>query len=437
MGVIISGVEEKSPAQKGKIKPGDTLLAINGHEICDVLDYRFYLAEEKLLLTVKTGSGETRLVRIRKDQYADIGLLFDSYLMDAQRHCKNHCIFCFIDQMPPGMRDTLYFKDDDARMSFLYGNYITLTNLSRREIDRIKEMHISPINISVHTTNPQLRVRMMKNPAAGEVLSLLREFADAKIKMNAQLVLCPGINDGEELKRSLRDLQAYVPSLQTVSCVPVGLTKYRENLEPLAPYDQKGAAETLDLIEEAAESCYQKTGERVFYAGDEFYLLAKRPIPEAEYYGEFSQLENGVGMMALFRDQFLSALPLFDRKDVPRPVTIATGKLAAPFLEELIHIARETFPGIRATVYPIENEFFGPLITVAGLITGGDLMRGLAGKQLEKTLLLPDAMIKFHSDVFLDDVSIPQVEEALNVRVNLIENDGAAFLEALFEERKE
>lgn len=437
MGVVISGVEEKSPAQKAKIKPGETLVSINGHEIFDVLDYRFYLMEERLSLTLKTASGQLRSVGIRKEEYGDIGLLFDSYLMDRQQRCKNRCIFCFIDQMPPGMRDTLYFKDDDARMSFLYGNYITLTNLSRREIDRIKEMHISPINISVHTTDPELRIRMMKNPAAGETLSLLREFADAGIQMNAQLVLCPGINDGEALKKSLKDLEAYVPALQTVSCVPVGLTKYREHLEPLTPYDREQAAKTLDLIEEAAESCYQKTGERVFYGSDEFYLLAQRPLPEAAYYGDFTQLENGVGMMALFRDQFVSALSMFDEKDIPRPVTVATGKLAAPFLEELIGIAREKFPGIQAQVYPIENQFFGPRITVAGLITGSDLIAGLSGKKLEKTLLLSDSMIKFHSDVFLDDISVPQVENALDVTVQLIENDGFAFLEALFEERKE
>lgn len=431
MSVYISGIEPHSPAGKAKIKPGERLISLNGHPINDVLDYRFYMLERRLRAVIAAPDGTERTVLIKKEEYDETGMLFDSFLMDKQRTCRNNCIFCFIDQMPPGMRDTLYVKDDDARMSFLYGNYITLTNFSEREIDRIIEMKISPINVSVHTTNPELRCKMMQNRFAGEALAALKKFADGGISLNAQLVLCPGINDGEELRRSLRELSALVPQLMTVSCVPVGLTKYREGLPKLRLYTKEEAAAVIDLIDEFADIQQSKTGERIFYAADEFYLKAERPIPPAEYYGEFHQLENGVGMMALQEQQFLCALEDFDADETPRSLSIATGVAAAPFIRKLIDEARKKWHNLSCNVYAVPNRFFGETITVAGLLTGGDLRDYLQNRPLGDRLLIPDVMLKYHTDVFLDDMSLPALSEALNVPIQPVSSDGWEFLQAL------
>lgn len=435
MAVLISGVEKKSPAARAGILPGETLLAIDGHEIVDVLDYRFYMMNSRLSLSLRDGAGRERQLTIHKEEYDDLGLLFETYLMDQQRSCRNQCVFCFIDQMPPGMRETLYFKDDDARMSFLYGNYITLTNLSRRDLDRIIQMKISPINISVHTTNPVLRCEMMHNRFAGEALGMMEELAQAGIAINAQLVLCPGLNDGEELRRSLTDLAQLTPSLQTVSCVPVGLTRYRDGLYPLRPYTREEAAATIDLIDSFGDIQQEKTGERLFYAADEFYLKAERPIPPAEFYGEFNQLENGVGMLALQRQQFLEALSDFEPDDRSRALSIATGQAAAPFLQALVDEAAKKWHNLKCSIYPIQNDFFGENITVAGLVTGQDLIAQLSGKPLGEHLLIPDVMLKFHEDVFLDDVSLEQVSEKLGVLVETVSaGDGYLLLAALLGE---
>lgn len=435
MAVLISGVEKKSPAARAGILPGETLLAIDGHEIVDVLDYRFYMMNSRLSLSLRDEAGRGRQLTIHKEEYDDLGLLFETYLMDQQRSCRNQCVFCFIDQMPPGMRETLYFKDDDARMSFLYGNYITLTNLSRRDLDRIIQMKISPINISVHTTNPVLRCEMMHNRFAGEALGMMEELAQAGIAINAQLVLCPGLNDGEELRRSLTDLARLTPSLQTVSCVPVGLTRYRDGLYPLRPYTREEAAATIDLIDSFGDIQQEKTGERLFYAADEFYLKAERPIPPAEFYGEFNQLENGVGMLALQRQQFLEALSDFEPDDRSRTLSIATGQAAAPFLQALVDEAVKKWHNLKCSIYPIRNDFFGENITVAGLVTGQDLMAQLSGKPLGERLLIPDVMLKFHEDVFLDDVSLEQVSEKLGVPVETVSaDDGYTLLAALLGE---
>lgn len=435
MAVLISGVEKKSPAARAGILPGETLLAIDGHEIVDVLDYRFYMMNSRLSLSLRDEAGRGRQLTIHKEEYDDLGLLFETYLMDQQRSCRNQCVFCFIDQMPPGMRETLYFKDDDARMSFLYGNYITLTNLSRRDLDRIIQMKIAPINISVHTTNPVLRCEMMHNRFAGEALGMMEELAQAGIAINAQLVLCPGLNDGEELRRSLTDLARLTPSLQTVSCVPVGLTRYRDGLYPLRPYTREEAAATIDLIDSFGDIQQEKTGERLFYAADEFYLKAERPIPPAEFYGEFNQLENGVGMLALQRQQFLEALSDFEPDDRSRTLSIATGQAAAPFLQALVDEAVKKWHNLKCSIYPIRNDFFGENITVAGLVTGQDLMAQLSGKPLGERLLIPDVMLKFHEDVFLDDVSLEQVSEKLGVPVETVSaDDGYTLLAALLGE---
>ena len=424
MAVRISGVEPGSPASHIRVHPGDQLLTINGQEIEDVLDYRFYMLEPKLRLTIQDEDGKIRTALIRKDEYEEPGLLFDTYLMDKQRTCRNKCVFCFIDQMPPGMRESLYFKDDDARMSFLYGNYITLTNLSEHDIQRTIRMKISPINVSVHTTNPELRCKMMNNRFAGEALKIMDRFAEAGIAMNAQLVLCPGLNDGPELERSLRDLSKLIPALKTVSCVPVGLTKYRDGLYPLRSYEPEEAAAVIDTIDRFADEQFEKTGSRVFYASDEFYLEAHRELPDNAFYGDYSQLENGVGMLTLQREQFRDAFAFFDEDDRVRKVTLATGTAAAPFLQKLVDEASERWHNLSGTVVAIQNDFFGRSITVAGLVTGQDLITQLKSRDLGEEVLIPDVMLRYHEDVFLDDVTLPQAEEALGVPIQVVPTAG-------------
>ena len=423
MGVKISGVECHSPAAKAGLQVGETLLQIDSNEIEDVLDYRFYMTAERLTLLIQSPDGEKRRVRIRKGEYEDLGLDFETYLMDEQRSCRNKCVFCFIDQMPPGMRETLYFKDDDARMSFLYGNYITLTNLSEHDIERTIRMKISPINISVHTTNPELRCRMMNNRFAGKALDIMQRLANAGIAMNAQLVLCPGLNDGEELKRSLRDLLKLAPTLKTISCVPVGLTKYRDNLYPLRPFTKEEAAATIDLIDSFGDQALEAFGDRICYASDEFYLLAGRKLPAPAFYGDFNQLENGVGMLTLQRQQFEMALEDFEPDDKPRSLSVVTGLAAATQIKELVSLAENRWPGLHCTVYPIVNDFFGHNITVAGLITGRDMIAQLKGKDLGERLLFPDVMLRFHTDVFLDDITQSQIEDELGVPMVPVQAD--------------
>ena len=433
MAVTIRGVESGSPAARAKIRAGEELLAINGQEIVDVLDYRFYMMDKRLELTLRSGTGE-RKVSVKKGEYEELGLTFDTYLMDRERSCRNQCIFCFIDQMPPGMRETLYFKDDDARLSFLYGNYITLTNLTEHDIERTIRMKISPVNISVHTTNPELRCKMMHNRFAGESLSILRRLADGGIAMNAQLVLCPGINDGEELARSMRDLAEYLPALRTVSCVPVGLTKYRDGLYPLRPYTKEEAADVVAQVEAFGDEMKARHGTRVFYASDEFYLKAGLPLHGGDFYEDYGQLENGVGMLTLQREQFRDALPFFEPDGRKRNFSIATGVAAAPFLQKLVDEARETWHNLNGKVYPIVNDFFGHEITVAGLITGQDLIAQLRGKDLGDELLLPDVLLKFHEDVFLDDVTLSEVQEALGVPITMVGSDGYELLRCMLGE---
>jgi putative radical SAM enzyme (TIGR03279 family) len=434
--VTICGVEQGSPAAKAKICAGEQLVSINGQEIADVLDYRFYMMEMKLKLEILSASGEKRTVSVRKEEYEELGLLFDSYLMDKERSCRNQCIFCFIDQMPPGMRETLYFKDDDARLSFLYGNYITLTNLSEHDIERTIRMKISPVNISVHTTNPELRCKMMHNRFAGDSLSIMRRLADGGIAMNAQLVLCPGINDGAELERSLTDLAEYLPALQTVSCVPVGLTKYRDGLTPLRPYTKEEAAAVIDLVNCHGDKMLAEHGQRVFYASDEFYLKAERPLPDGDFYGDYGQLENGVGMLTLQREQFREAIPFFEPDNRRRKISIATGVAAAPFIQKLVDEAAKTWHNLDVRVFPIVNDFFGHNITVAGLITGQDLIAQLKGQDLGEELLLPDVLLKFHEDVLLDDVTLDQVREELGVPITMVNSDGYELLRCILGEEE-
>ena len=430
MAVVIGGVVPRSPAAKKRIAAGDTLLSVNGHPIDDVLDYRFYLAEPRLTLQVLGAKGE-RTVRLRPDKTGDIGLTFDTYLMDKQRSCRNKCIFCFIDQLPEGLRESLYFKDDDSRLSFLFGNYITLTNLAERDVERIIDMHISPVNISVHTTNPDLRCRMMNNRFAGEALEHLYRLARAGIAINAQLVLCPGWNDGDELERTMADLSALVPSIRSVAAVPVGVTRYREGLTPLRPFTEAEAADVIARMERVGDRLFKEHGTRVFYPSDEWYLTAKKPLPSADFYEDFAQLENGVGMMALMREQFDEALAdMSDTAPTTRRLVVATGVLAAPFLRELVAEAKTRFSSLNVDVRAIVNHFFGEEITVAGLVTGGDLIEQLRGVPMD-AVAIPRCMLRREGDLFLDDVSIRDVETALGVPVLVSDGDGSDFLRLL------
>lgn len=431
MSVTIFSVTEKSAAAKKHIQKGDVLHSINGNPINDVLDYDFYAADSRLTLELTSASGKARTVKIKKDEYDDLGLSFETYLIDTQHTCRNDCIFCFVNQMPPGMRESLYVKDDDDRLSFLFGNYVTLTNMPDAEIDRIIKMHISPINISVHTTNPELRCQMMKNRFAGDSLRHLHKLAKAGISINCQLVLCPGINDGKELDRTLHDLSALYPAVQTVACVPVGLTKFREGLPHLDTYTEETAGETIDRIEAFSTAFLKEHGCRLVFPADEFFILAKRPIPQSEYYEDFDQLDNGVGMIALQREEFFAALDELPESDHVRHVTIATGVAAQPFLKQLVDAAKKKWHNLECNVIAIRNDYFGHSITVAGLVTGTDLLAQLKGVDLGEELLLPNCMLRHEQDRFLDDVTLSEVCDHLNIRVRLVSNDGADVLAAI------
>ena len=412
----IASVDPHSPARKAGVRPGETLTHINGHPIVDVLDYKFYAYDPRLELTLTEENGGSRTLRIRKEEGEDLGLNFETYLMDRARSCANKCIFCFVDQMPPGMRDTLYFKDDDARLSFLMGNYMTLTNLSQREIQRIIDLRISPINISVHATDPELRTAMLKNPRAGECLEIMSRFAKAGIEMNCQIVACPGVNDGPALARTMEDLGKLHPAVTSVAVVPVGVTKFREGLCRIEPYTKEQAAALIDQVEKFAAAFLEKQGTSLVWCSDEFYLMAGRELPEKAYYEDMDQLENGVGMLRLLLHQAVMGLEE-EEPEQTEPFSIATGLSAAPFVQEIVDNARKQCGNIKGTVYPIINRFFGETITVSGLITGTDLIEQLRGKDLGSRLLIPDNMLRAGERVFLDDVTVDQVEQALEVTV--------------------
>ncbi len=443
MAVIISEVSKGSKCYKKGIRDGDSLLSVNGNEIIDRLDFDFYCQDEdRLVFEFLLENGKKKIVKLKNNGEYDIlgklGIGFDTYLMEKQHHCKNNCIFCFVDQLPKGMRKSLYFKDDDSRLSFLFGNYITLTNISEHEIERIISMHISPVNISVHTMNPELRVRMMKNPHAGECLKILDRFAKAGIKMNTQLVLCPDINDGEELKFSLEKLSALYPAVQSIAAVPVGLTDHREGLEKIEPYTAEKASAVIDIIEEFGEEFKKENGTRLAFPADEFYLKAKREMPQEEFYEDFPQLDNGVGMWTLTKSQFYDELDNSQPETKDLEISFAVGEAAYLLFEEMMKALEKKFQGLKIHVYKIENRFFGKNITVSGLITGRDLIDQLKGKPLGKTLFIASSMIRADypekSDgVFLDDITLDQAIEELNVKIVPNSCDGAQMIKMILE----
>ena len=433
--VKIISTKKRSYAMREGIVGGDILVSINGNEINDVLDYRFYLAERCVRLDLLR-DGNPFSVTIKKDEYDDIGLQFETPLMDKKHTCKNGCIFCFIDQNPEGLRESLYFKDDDSRLSFLHGNYITLTNMTDADVDRIVKMRFSPINVSVHTTNPELRVKMMKNKRAGEVLSYLKRFKDAGLDMCAQIVLCKGINDKDELLRSMSDLAEYFPYMNSVAVVPAGLTKYRDKLYPLADFSAKEAADVIDMIDSFGNRFKAENGTRLVYAADEFYLKAKREIPSADYYEEYPQLENGVGMLRSFFDEINIGIDDFceigQYISKKRRVSVVTGVAAYPTILAAAEKIMSLTDKISVNVYEIKNNFFGESITVSGLLTGKDICEQLVGKPLGESLLIPRNALRSGEEIFLCGMSVSELSERLGVSVRICENDGFDFVNAVF-----
>ena len=430
MSTIITSVDRHSPAEHAGIHVGEQLLTINGHPIVDVLDYRFYGYDPVSHIQLKTPDGQERSLTLRKAEGQDLGLNFDTYLMDEMRSCANHCVFCFVDQMPPGMRQTLYFKDDDARLSFLLGNYITLTNLTEREAQRIIDLHISPINVSVHATDPQLHCTMLGNKDAARSLDYIKTFCKAGIVMNGQIVVCPGWNDGDQLRRTLRDLTEW--EFSSCSIVPVGITKYRKGLAKLRPVDADGARDIIAIAEAFGQENLRRFGTRRFFCADELLLRAGMELPQEDYYEGYRQLENGVGMLRSLEDDFLAGLATVDVPARFSPFTIATGTAAAPFLRGLVQRAMGDYPGLRGQVIAVENDFFGHTIDVAGLLTGQDISAQLRDRDLGDRVLIPIHMMRHGETVFLDDYTVERLSRELGVPVQVVDEDGFALVDAMF-----
>ena len=428
---IVKNTAAGSIAEEMGIEPGDRLISIDGQEIEDVFDYQFYEESEELVLLIEKPDGEQWELEIEKEADEPLGIEFGQGLMDEYRSCRNKCIFCFIDQMPPGMRDTLYFKDDDSRLSFLQGNYITLTNMSSHDVERIVRYRLEPINISFQTTNPELRCRMLHNRFAGDALKKVDILYRGGIEMNGQIVLCKGVNDGEELERSIRDLTRYLPLLKSVSVVPVGLTRFREGLYPLEPFTKEEAREVLSVIHRWQEKIYKQYGLHFIHAGDEWYLLAEEDIPEEERYDGYLQLENGVGMLRLLFNEFEEGMSRLGGGPGSGAISAATGKLAYPYIRRMADRVEEQFPGRKIHVYCIRNDFFGERITVSGLVTGQDIIAQLKGKELGSRLLLPCNMLKADEDVFLDDITVKEVSDALQVPVDIVKSSGQDLIDAM------
>ena len=430
-GHLIKNVIPESIAWEMEIEPGDRLLSINEKEIKDVFDYHYAVNDEFLVVLIQKPDGDEWELEIEKEISEDLGIEFEEGLMDSYRSCKNKCMFCFIDQMPSGMRETLYFKDDDARLSFLQGNYITLTNMSHEDIERIIFYKLSPINISVHTTNKELRCKMLNNRFAGEALDKINKLYEAGITMNGQIVLCKGENDGEELDRTIHDLSAYIPHMQSVSVVPVGLTKYRENLVKLEKFCKEDAKKVLTIIHKWQDILYKEYKTRFIHASDEWYLTAELPIPDENNYEGYLQIENGVGMVRSLTEEFNEYFNSLTGDKRKHSLSLATGVLAAPIMKEFMDQIHKKFPGIHTQVYTINNEFFGTDITVAGLLTGTDIINQLKGKELGDYLILPDVLLRNGESVLLDDITVEEIEKTLQSKIHIVQSDGMSLIDAV------
>lgn len=433
-GHLIQEVLEDSIAMEMEIEAGDILLSINNQEIEDALDYHLLVQSEELqLLIQKAGTEEEWLLEIEKDEFEDLGIVFENNLMDDYKSCCNQCVFCFIDQLPQGMRKTLYFKDDDARLSFLQGNYITMTNLKQKDIDRIIRYHLSPMNISIHTTNPDLRKKMLNNRFADKIMEYLGQFYDAEIPMNGQIVLCKGINDGEELERTISELSVFLPHLQSVSIVPVGLSRHREGLAPLEPFTKEDAKKVIELVECWQEAMFKKHGLHYIHAADEFYFLAEEDFPAEETYDNYLQFENGIGMTRLLLNEFNGCYNELEGNDMEHHISIATGMLMAPVLQNLVAQLKTKYPNLNCTVYGIVNDFFGENITVSGLLTGQDIVGQLRDKELGNRLLLSMNLLRSGEEILLDDWSLSEISEALDIEIKIVPISGEALVEAILE----
>ncbi len=431
-GHAILAVEPGSIAQEMDIQPGDELLAVNGKTVADIFDYQFFLQDEYIEMLIKKAGGGEWLLEIEKDYGEDVGIKFENGLMDAYRACHNQCIFCFIDQMPKGMRDTLYFKDDDSRLSFLQGNYVTLTNMGQKDVERIIRYRLAPINISFHTTNKDLRCKMLNNRFAGRALAIVDKFFEAELPMHGQIVLCKGINDGAELERTIADLMRYLPFLESVSVVPAGLTKYRKGLYPLEPFTKEDAAALLETVHAWQKKAYAQHGVHFIHASDEWYILAQSPLPEAGFYDGFQQLENGVGMLRLLLDEFTKEMAARRKRGAgrayAREVSLATGVLAYPYIRQMAKELCDFYPLLTVHAYPVRNEFFGEQITVSGLLTGQDIAAQLKGKELGETLFLPCNVLRSGEEVFLDDMTLKELAGALQVKIDIVKSSGQDFV---------
>ena len=440
-GHLIKTVQPGSIAEEMEIEAGDRLLAINGEDVEDIFDYQYMIQDEYVEVTISKSSGEEWILEIDKEYTEDLGVEFENGLMDDYRSCTNKCIFCFIDQMPKGMRDTLYFKDDDSRLSFLQGNYVTLTNMSEKDVERVIKYHMSPINISFQTTNPELRCKMLHNRFAGDALKKVDRFFEAGIEMNGQIVLCKGVNDGAELERSLSDLTKYLPHLRSVSVVPVGLSKYREGLYPLEPFTKEDAEKVLDTIHAWQEKVFPKYGLHFVHASDEWYILAGRDVPEEDNYDGYLQLENGVGMVRLLWEEFMDSIRQLKENGAverwngrKREISTVTGRIVYPYIYRMAKLMEETFPGLRVHVNAIRNDFFGERITVTGLLTGQDIIAQLKDTRLGEELLLPQNVLRSGERVLLDDYTVDDISDALQVPVNIVKSSGYDFTESLLGE---
>lgn len=432
----IKYVEPYSIAEEAGIETGDKLVTVNGHEVHDILEYRYLTAEYEVTLEILKKDGTTEFITVEND-YDDLGIEFEESLIDEAQSCTNKCIFCFIDQLPKGMRETVYFKDDDTRLSFLQGNYVTLTNMSDEEIDRLIAMRVSPINVSVHATDPELRCKMLNNRFAGKCYDIMKKFAENDIYMNCQIVLCPEINDGEQLKRTLTDLGNLFPYVNSISVVPVGLTRYRDGLYPLKPFTAETSRETIEFVEAIQNDFLESLGTRLVYLSDEFYVNAEIPVPQAEEYEGFPQIENGVGLIASMQEEFDSALRLIKDKKRSRHISIATGEIAGGFIAELAKKTEDKCDGVKIDVYPIKNDFFGGGVTVSGLVCGCDIINQLKDKIKTDTLLIPHSMLRDDDNIFLDDTTVEDVEKALKVKIVPVINDGYEFVEKILDEELE
>ena len=426
----IEYVQPGSFAEEAGLAHGDILLSVNGHEFHDVLEYRYLISESAVELEVKKLNGDTEIIYIEND-FEDLGIEFKSGLIDDAKSCRNKCIFCFIDQLPKGMRETVYFKDDDTRLSFLQGNYVTLTNMSDEEIERMIKMRISPINLSVHTTNPELRKKMLNNKNAGKIYEIMKRFSAEGLCMNCQIVLCPGYNDGAELDRTISDLAALYPSVLSLSVVPVGLTRYRDGLCPLTGFNKESSAKVIEQVHKWQDLINKKYGFKMVYLSDEFYIMANCSIPPAEDYEGFPQIENGVGLVASLTEEFDSAIKLVKKKKYSRSVTIATGELAYQTIKGLAERLEKTCDGLTVNVYAIKNNFFGGMVNVAGLVCGNDLITQLADKPKTDITAIPSVMLRDSEDIFLDDVTLTEAEERLGCKIIPVNNDGYEFVEAI------